>query len=108
MFKDYLKKFLKIDKVAALTKFQKDEHFQQDKHLFLEKDVSKAEIKEAGERLLVTLYDWKASSSLDQIRLYKFNQKIASNNKVVQPDYLYPTSDAAVFHSFRVCYEVQS
>ena len=69
MFKDYLKLFKKTDRGAALTKFQKDKRFQQDIPLLLEKDVSKAEIKEAGERLLVTLYDGIANSFLDQIRL---------------------------------------
>ena len=49
----------------------------------------------------------KASNSLDQIRLYKFNQKIASNNKVVQPEYFCLTSDTTGFHSFRVYYQVQ-
>ena len=38
-----------IGKGVVLTKFQKDEHFQQDVLLFLEQDVSKAQIKEAGE-----------------------------------------------------------
>ena len=96
-----------IGKGAALTKFQKGERFQQDILLFLEKDVSKAEIKEAGERLLVSLYGGKANNSLDQIRVYKFHQRIASNNKVVQPEYLCPTLDAAGFHSFRVYCQVQ-
>ena len=95
-----------IGKGAALTKIQKDERFQQDILLFLKKDVSKAEIKEAGERLLVSLYGGKANNSLDQIRLYKFHQKIGSNKKVVQLEYLCPTLDTTGFHSFRVYYQV--
>ena len=66
-----------IGKGAALIKFQRDERFQQDILLFLEKDVSKTEIKEVGERLLVSLNGGKVNNSLDQIRLYKFHQKIA-------------------------------
>ena len=65
-------------------------------------------MKEAGERLLVSLYGGNVKNSLDQIRVYKFYQKIASNNKVVQPEYLCPTSDAAGFHSLRVYHQVQS
>ena len=65
LFKDYLKLFKKTDRGAALRKFQKDKHFQQDVPLLLEKDVSKAEVKEAGERLLVTLYDGIANNFLD-------------------------------------------
>ena len=77
-----------IGKGAALTKFQKDERVQQDILLFLENGVSKAEIKEARERPLVSLYGGKANNSLDQILLYKFHQKIASTNNVLQPEYL--------------------
>ena len=84
---DTTSKVLSIGKGAALTKFQKGEYFQQDILLFLKKDVSKAEIKKAGERLLVSLYGRKANNSLDRIRLYKFHQKIASNSKVVQSIY---------------------
>ena len=62
-----------IGKGAALTKFQMDERFQQDILLFLEKDFSKVEIKEAGERLLASLYGGKANNYLDQICLYKFH-----------------------------------
>ena len=97
-----------IGKCVVLTKFQKDESFQQDIILFLEKEISKAEIKEAGERLLVSLFGGKAKNSLEQIRLYKFHLKIASNNKVVQPEYLCPTSDDAAFNYFGVYYQVQS
>ena len=71
---DTTSRVFSIGKGAGLSKFQKDERFQQDILLFLEKDVSKAEIKEAGERLLVSLYGGKASNSLDQIRVYKFHQ----------------------------------
>ena len=99
-----------IGKGAALIKFQRDERFQQDILFFLEKDVSKTEIKEVGERLLVSLNGGKVNNSLDQIRLYKFHQKIALlwNKKVVQPEYLCPTSDAASVHSFRVYYQVRN
>ena len=63
---DTTSRVFSISNGAALTKFQRDERFQQDILLFLEKDVSKAEIKEAGERLLVSLYSGKANNSLDE------------------------------------------
>ena len=75
--------------------------------LFVAKNVSKAQTKEARERLLESLYGGKVRNSLDQMPLYKFHQQMASNNKVLQPEYLCPTSDAAGFHSFRVYYQVQ-
>ena len=103
---DTMSRVFSIGKDAELTKFQKDERFQQDILLLLENDVSKAEKKEAGERLLVSLYGGKVNNSLNQIHLYKFHQKIASHNKVVQTEYLCPKSDAAGFHSFGVYYKV--
>ena len=93
---------------AALTIFQKDERVQEDILLFLENGVSKTEIKEARERLLVSLYGGKANNSLDQILLLKFHQKIASTNNVLQPEYLCPISDAAGIHSFRANYPGQN
>ena len=99
---DTTSRVFSIGKDAALTKFQKDERFQQDILLLLEKGVSKAEKEEAGERLLVSLYGGKVNNSLNQIHLYKFHQKIASNNKVVQPEYLCPTSDAAGFQKIEL------
>ena len=42
--------------------------------LFLEKNVSKANIKEVGERLLVSLYGGKANNSLDQINPFFFTK----------------------------------
>ena len=105
---DTTSRVLSIGKCVVLTKFQKDKSFQQDIILFLEKDISKAEIKDAGERLLLSLFGGKAKNSLEQIRLYKFHLKIASNSKVVQLEYLCPTSDAAAFNCFKVYYHVQS
>ena len=64
-----------IGKGVALAKFQKDELFNQDKLLFLEKDILKAEIEEVRERVQVSLYSLKANNSLDQIRLYKISPK---------------------------------
>ena len=105
---DTTSRVFSIGKGETFTRFQRDERFQQDILLFLEKDISKGQIKEAGERLLKCFYGGEANKSLGQIRLYKFNQNIASNNKVVQPEYLCLTSNAAGFHSFRVYYQVQS
>ena len=105
---DVMSSLFFIGKAAALRKSQEHERFQHDILLFLEKDVSKAEITEAGERLLVSLYAGKVNNSLDQICPYKFHQKLASNKKVVQPEYLPPKPEAAAFHSFRVYWQVQS
>ena len=103
----YHVKGFSISKGVALTKFQKNERFQQDILLFLENDISKAEIKEAKERL-VSLFGGEAKNSLEQIRLYKFHLKIALNNKLVQSEYLCPTSNAPALNSFRVFYQAQS
>ena len=106
---DTTSRVFSIGKGTAFTKFQKDKRFHQDILLFLEKDVSKAEIKESREILLVSSYGGKANNSLDQMRLYEFHQKLTRwNNKVVQPEYLCPTSDTADFYSFRVYYQMHS
>ena len=79
---DTTSKVFSIGKGTALKKNSNSECFQEDILLFLEKDVSKAEIKEAGQRLLVSYWS---------NRLYKLHQKVAWSNKVVQLEYLRPT-----------------
>ena len=45
--------------------------------------------------------------TLDELRLFKFSQKIVTSKVAVQPDALGLKSDAASFHLLRVFYQVQ-
>ena len=104
---DTTSRLFSLGKGAALLRFQNDQQFQNDIMLFVNPAALKMEIEAAGERLLVKLYGGKDGDTLDQLRVIKFHQKIASSNKVVTPENLCPTSAAAAFHSFRVYYQVQ-
>ena len=74
---------------------------------YTKKDSSQYEIGDVGEQSLVKLYGSK-DITLNELRLIKFNQKVATSRKQVQPEMLCPTSDAAHFHSLRTYHQVQS
>ena len=65
-------------------------------------------VAHAGERLMASLF--KAGSeedTLDQLRLVKCRDKVATGTKQVEPKSLPPTSAAAKQHSYRVYHQVQ-
>jgi hypothetical protein len=49
----------------------------------------------AGDNALVVLYNGKAEDSLNNLRLSKFFQKVASSDKYASPENLPPTTEAA-------------
>lgn len=61
----------------------------------------------AGEKLLLKVYGGKEESTLDQLRIKRFYQKISTSMKYVQPECLNPTSAAASYHSLCVYHQVQ-
>jgi hypothetical protein len=60
-----------------------------------------------GEKMLLIVSGAKKEKTLDELRQFKFSQKIVTNKDTVQPESLGPTSDAATFHSLRVYHQVQ-
>jgi hypothetical protein len=96
-----------IGKAAALSKCNKNEAFKINIMKFLNPEACKADIIQAGERLLIILYGGNCET-LNQLRLEKFNSKVASGTKAVSSEMLCPTSDAASYHSQRVYHQVQS
>ena len=64
-------------------------------------------VAEAGEGILVRMYKGSDGDDLDQLRLLRYHDKMATSIKQVQPKTLPPTLAAARQHSFRVYYQVQ-
>ena len=56
----------------------------------------------AGEAALVCLYTCAVGDTLDQLRLLRFHQLVATSTRFVQPENLPPTSSDAKYHSLRV------
>ena len=75
--------------------------------VFLCSTSNQQQVIEAGEKLLLLLTGAKMEKSLDELRLFKFSQKIVTSKVAVQPEALGPASDAANFHLLRVFYQVQ-
>ena len=75
---------------------------------FLSDKSTHEEIREAGERALIHVYNSGSDcESLDELRKKKFQGKVIKSLKSVEVKDLPPTSDAARYHSFRVYYQTQ-
>jgi len=105
---DTTSRIYSIGKGAAFKKCKTDPQFRKFLLIFVDGTSSKEDIVEAGEKLLLILYGGGKAVSLDQLRLWRYNNKVATSNKCLKPEMLCPTSDAASFHSLRVYHQVQT
>ena len=96
-----------LGKPVALRKLKTDEHFRNQASVFDKTAATTDEVMAAGERALVSMYNGKATESLDSLRYSRYCLKVATGNTCVQPESLPPTSAAARFHSLRVYHQVQ-
>ena len=67
--------------------------------------MSKEEIVNAGEQLIVCLYNWKPEEGLDELRLRRYCEKVSTGTSQIQPQSLAPTFAAASYHSMRVYHQ---
>ena len=56
---------------------------------------------------MVSLYGGEIGTSLDELRLLRFREKVSSSTTFVQPHSLPPTTSATTQHSLRVYFQVQ-
>ena len=72
---------------------------------FLKKDADNITISHFGEKLLCLFYDSKINVSLNSLRYRLFQRKIATATNCIAPESIPPTSDAAMFHSYRAYHQ---
>ena len=96
-----------IGKGLALKKVQKELYFKTQIEILSKDTLNMVEVENAGERALACLYGGKRNETLDELRLRKFTEKVATSASSVQVQTLPPTSDAAKYHSRRVYYQAQ-
>jgi hypothetical protein len=96
-------------KGVGLKLFEKSEPFRRAASVFnlSPENVSKADIIESGEQLLVSLYKGVHGQTLNTVRLASFTEKVAKSSIFIDPKLLPPTSDASKFHSLRVYLQIQ-
>ena len=77
--------------------------------IFYEAGSSSADIKTAGEKLLLPLICKNRAVSLDELRFTLYKERLSSNTKKtkVDPRNLPPSSSAASFHSLRTYHQLQ-
>ena len=74
---------------------------------FYEENAVASQIADMGEKVMLVLYGNKDYQTLDDLRKFHYNLKVATSKNVVQAKALPPTSNAAVQHSYRVYQQVQ-
>lgn len=99
----------KKGKLNALKLVQKDRTLMEEMKVFSKQGATKAEISVAGEKFLIRLYGGSMSTTLDELRYFRYNHIVSrqSLNKVFDLASLPPTSDAAAQHSYRVYLQIQ-
>ena len=95
-----------VGKGVALKKLKSDSHFMKQAEVFT-KWSTKDEVGTAGEHAMVSLYGGEIGTSLDELRLLRFREKVSSSTTFVQPHSLPPTTSATTQHSLRVYFQVQ-
>ncbi|KAG1687728.1 hypothetical protein GQR58_008303 [Nymphon striatum] len=104
---DTTSKVFGIGKGVAIKHMRNDTDFKSHADVFLDEDATQSKIADAGEKYLVSILKGDPEETLDQLRLQRFHQKVATNKNAVQPETLPPTSAAIKYHSLRVYYQVQ-
>jgi len=97
-------------KKKPLMLAKRSEEFRSNLATFNSKESDKASIAEAGEKLMMMLYNVKQFKSLNKARYFRLKQMIAhkSLSSTTKLSTLPPTSSSAKMHSFRVFLQVQS
>ena len=96
-----------IGKPVSLKLIQENNFgFLQQAKVFSDAGSDRSAIETAGEKAVILLYRDKCSS-LDALRLRRFQEKLATSKTFIHPRVLPPTSAANKYHSFRVYHQVQ-
>ncbi|KAL8598844.1 hypothetical protein ACOMHN_015423 [Nucella lapillus] len=97
-----------IGKRGVLNRFKKSVQLREEAVAFTRDpdDMSPEKVIEAGEKMLIILYDGTAKS-LDELRFKMLCTKVATGIVFLKVHSLPPTSAAAKNHSLRVYYQVQ-
>ena len=92
-------------KVALLNKI---ENIKNAAAHFYDPDASAETIAEMGADVMLILYNNKHCATLNELRKFQYNLKVATSKNFVHAKALPPTRNASTQHSFRVYLQVQS
>ena len=94
-----------LGKLSILKLFEKSKAARVEADVFLQKNSSPEAVDEAGKKLFVLLYGGKNSDSLTYLRYLKY-MKMTSSAANVKPESLPPTGQSAMFHIYRVFFQL--
>eukprot|EP00794_Sanderia_malayensis_P004305 gene4305-4874_t len=82
-----------------------DAKFQECANVFNDESSTKDQVRAAGEKALIALYNGEENASLDKLRYNVFCPKLVSAKFQIKPEALPPTSATAKYHSMRVYWQ---
>eukprot|EP00794_Sanderia_malayensis_P008469 gene8469-9376_t len=86
--------------------FPQDAKFQECANVFNDESSTKDQVRVAGEKASIALYNGEENASLDELCYNVFCPKLASAKFQIKPETLPPTSATAKYHSMRVYWQV--
>ena len=92
-------------KLLILKLLEKSKAAREEADVFFQKNVSPEAVFEDGRKIFAMLYGGKNSSSLTCLRYIKYMKK-ASSAANAKPESLPPTEQAAMFHVYRVYFQL--
>ena len=92
--------------LSILKLLEKSVAAREEADVFLQKDRSPETICKAGIRIFVMLYGENVSDSLTDHRFLKYMKMISSSTSI-KPECLPPTERAAMFHAYRLYFQLQ-
>ena len=95
---DTTSRLYNIGKSTILKKFKAKTILHHSAKIFNYPNSTAKEIKFAGEKALVNIYNGKSNESLNTLCYRRYCEKLATNTTQVEPRTLPPTSAAAKFH----------
>ena len=75
--------------------------------VFYNENAARQDIVDAGQTILLELYNRRGVDSLDKLRHKTFMEKVGSGRSAVEPKNLPVTLDASTQHFFRSYYQIQ-
>lgn len=107
---DTTSSFYHKGKIKEYNIFKENEQLQRPVKIFNQKNASKFEIAKAGEKFILVLYGNEKCPTLDDLRFQMYRKKISTLDLHSKFDLttLPPTTAAAMQHSYRVYYQVQT
>ena len=104
---DAISRLYGAGKATNQKKFENVLHFKEQKLTSSAVILLFSDVVSAGEKPLVSLFHGKPGLGLNPLRYQRYFENLAAKTSLIEPQNLYPTAEAARFHSLRIYAQVK-